>query len=446
MKTRSFDPISLLSSAYSIMQRDIFIYALNILTGVIVARTLGPEILGIWVLLTLVSSYAEGFGRLKTDISSVYILGSEKAKPEEVLFSITFFAVITSFTIVSIMLWQIEFIEDFLFQNTKLDYRQELICIIFIIPFEFLLLNYSYFYISLENVVVYNRIKVIQAILNFSIIAILILALDFKLWSLVFAKIISTLIPLLYSWSITDRRGWTKLRSRWNWSVSKDILTYAFNFYIIGIIGHIHRLTIKTIGAISFNTSQLAFYNQGEAASRLLNVIPNALSTILYPRISRSDEAEQSIEISCTSFRVTFFILSIVGVILFLIADYLIIFLYGIDFAPTADVLEIALPGAVIGSSCLTLQTFFQGKGLANIIPKLQIIPVILQVGFAYIFISLWGLNGAAMAFSLGSALYGLVILIAFIWINHISISRLIPKYQDIKLVYSIVLNHYKKD
>ena len=104
MKTRSFDPISLLSSAYSIMQRDIFIYALKILTGVIVARTLGPEILGIWVLLTLVSSYAEGFGRLKTDISSVYILGSEKAKPEEVLFSITLFAVITSFTIVSIML------------------------------------------------------------------------------------------------------------------------------------------------------------------------------------------------------------------------------------------------------------------------------------------------------------------------------------------------------
>ena len=99
-------------------------------------------------------------------------------------------------------------------------------------------------------------------------------------------------------------------------------------------------------------------------------------------------------------FRVTFSILSIIGVILFLIADYLIIFLYGIDFASTADVLEIALPGVVIGSSCLALQTFFEGKGLANIIPKLQIIPVILQVGFAYIFISLWGLNGAAMAFS----------------------------------------------
>ena len=93
----------------------------------------------------------------------------------EILFSITFFAIITSFIIVAILFWQIEFIENILFQNAKLDYRKELVCIIFLVPFEFLLLNYSYFYIALENVVLYNRIKALRAVINFGVLVFLIL-------------------------------------------------------------------------------------------------------------------------------------------------------------------------------------------------------------------------------------------------------------------------------
>ena len=130
MKKKSPALISIFSSAFSIFQRSIFIYVLTILNGVVVARALGPEILGVWVLVALVSSYAEGFGRLKTDMASVYILGSEKANPEEILFSITFFAIISSFIIVFVLYWQIELIENILFKNTDFSYRKELICIL----------------------------------------------------------------------------------------------------------------------------------------------------------------------------------------------------------------------------------------------------------------------------------------------------------------------------
>jgi len=62
--------VSLFNSAFAIMQRDIFIHVINILTGVVIARTPGPEFLGIWVLLTLVSGSAEGFGSLITKVFS----------------------------------------------------------------------------------------------------------------------------------------------------------------------------------------------------------------------------------------------------------------------------------------------------------------------------------------------------------------------------------------
>ncbi|MDA9608769.1 oligosaccharide flippase family protein [SAR86 cluster bacterium] len=440
MNEKPSESASLFNSALAIMQREIFIYVINILTGVIVARTLGPAMLGIWTLLTLVPAYAEGFGRLKTDTSSVYILGSSKARPEEVLFSTTFFAILSSLIIVVFLFWQFDYIESLLLSKDDISYKQELICIVFLIPFEFLLINFRYFFIALENVTTYNRINVLQSVLNFILIILLTIFLDLTLWALVIARAFSILIPLAYAWLSLKREGWIKLRDRWNRSITMEILHYAFNFYVIGIIGTINRLTIKSMAAISFNSSELAFYNQGEAGSRLINVIPSSISAILYPRISKLEKNESAVEISCLSFRVTLILLLAIGTAFFLIANPFIVLLYGIDFEPTAEVLKIALPGVVIGSSFLSLQPFFEGIGKAEIIPKLQIVPVILQIIFSYFLINALGLIGAAIAFSLGSVLYGIVIFIAFIKINNLSFYRVIPQIGDIKLIFNIIM------
>ena len=171
--------------------------------------------------------------------------------------------------------------------------------------------------------------------------------------------------------------------------VNKDILSYALNFYSIGIIAHIQELSIKTISAFFLSISQVAFYSQGEGAGKLLNKIPEALTTILYPRISRLEKASEAIDLSCRAFRVTLLILIFIGIVLSFIAKPLVVLLYGIEFELSALVLVIAIPGIVIGSSSLTLKTFFEGSGQVSIIPKVQTIPVILQVGLAYFLISL---------------------------------------------------------
>ena len=113
--------------------------------------------------------------------------------------------------------------------------------------------------------------------------------------------------------------------------------------------------------------------------------------------------------------------------------------MYGIDFEPTAQVLKIAIPGVVIGSTCLSLQPFFEGRGIANLVPKLQIGPVIFQIILSFYLIQKLGLVGAAYSFSLGSALYGMVILLAFVKINKLSLMRLAPQTSDIKLIYNIL-------
>ena len=125
------------------------------------------------------------------------------------------------------------------------------------------------------------------------------------------------------------------------------------------------------------------------------------------------------------------------------IAKPLVVLLYGIEFELTALVLVIAIPGIVIGSSSLTLKTFFEGSGQASIIPKVQTIPVILQVGIAYFLISLYGLIGAAISFSVGFSLYGLAVLITFLKVNKVSFYKMIPRIEDFKLLYNLLMERF---
>ena len=188
---------SLSSLAISIFQRDMFILFLAILTGIVVARTLGPQMLGVWVLLSFVSLYSEAFGRLKTDIASVYIIGSGKAKPYEVFFSTNFFALASSLIIVLLLFWQLESLHDLFFSESQISYHLEFTYLILLIPFEFILVNNLYFLLAIENVISYNKIKVLRQVVHFGVV-VLLLNLGLELWSLVIARLLEVFIALIY--------------------------------------------------------------------------------------------------------------------------------------------------------------------------------------------------------------------------------------------------------
>ena len=60
--------------------------------------------------------------------------------------------------------------------------------------------------------------------------------------------------------------------------------------------------------------------------------------------------------------------------------------------------------------------------------------------------ISLWGLYGAGLSLSIGTAIYRLVILVAFMWKNNLSFSAIFPNSQDFKnTVNNNLKDYYKK-
>jgi O-antigen/teichoic acid export membrane protein len=421
--------VSLANKAFSIFQRDLLLFVSNLVTGILVARTLGPAALGIWVILSMVPSYAEAIGRVKADNAAVYFIGQKTFRREDVLFNLNLIALASAGMTLVVILWQFEPIYNWLFRYNAGNYRFELLVLLILIPLQFLYLNYSYFHIAEENIHVFNRMVVIRALaISFTVIALLTLT-SLGLWSVILATLVGPLIALLYGWHSIDRKDW--ISGRASKRVSFAMIRYGVNFYVANLLAQLQRYGTNLLAVGYLVPAQMAFLSQGQGAGQLLHKVVDPLSTILFTRISHSG-SDEAANISCTAFRISTILLLAGGTGLAIVAEPLIVLLYGIDFQPSAAVVRYLVPGLVIGGACGTLHSYFVGTGRANLIPKIQVLPVGIQLLLAWLFLQWWGLAGAAAAISIGLALYGLVLFVAFVKVSKVSFSQLVPRIADL--------------
>jgi O-antigen/teichoic acid export membrane protein len=422
--------VSLANKAFSIFQRDLLLFVTNLATGIIVARTLGPAALGIWVILSMVPSYAEALGRTKTDVAAVYFVGKKLFRREDLLFNLNLIALASAGMILAIILWQFGPIYVWLFKNEAGDYKTEVLVLMMQIPLQFLYLNYSYFHIAEENVYAYNRMVVIHAWAN-SLTAITLLTLtSLGLWSVILGALTGTALALLFGWRSIERKSWVSGRA--SKQVSFSMMRYAAHFYVGGVLGQLQQSGTSLLAVAYLVPAQMAFLAQGQSVGKLLHKVVDPVSTILFPRISRSGE-DAAVGTSCAAFRLSSILLMAGGLALAIVAEPLIVLLYGPAFQPTAAVVHYLLPGLVIGGTCGTLHSYFTGTGRARLIPRIQFLPLVIQLFLAWLFLQWWGLTGAATAISAGLALYGLALFIVFVRVSKASVTELVPGIADLR-------------
>lgn len=75
-------------------KRDALLFMTETLTSILIARKLDLDVMGIWMIISLIPIYAETIGRLKFDIAAIYFLGKgdfEERDVERTLISIAIF-------------------------------------------------------------------------------------------------------------------------------------------------------------------------------------------------------------------------------------------------------------------------------------------------------------------------------------------------------------------
>jgi O-antigen/teichoic acid export membrane protein len=425
--------MSISKNFLSIFKRDTFLYVTSILNGIFLARILGPYSLGIWGILTFITSSADGYVRTKADNAAVYFLGKKIYKKDEIYHSLNLIAIITSGLFVIFFFINFDSIYLWLFKNTNNNYRLYVGIILFIIPIQFLYMNHAYFFISEENIKKYNLMTVIQAIVNSLISITFLLTTSFGLMSLIIGLFAGNFVALFYAIYSIDKTGWSKFKIKP--IVITDLLKYSSNIYLAGLLGQLQQSSTMFFLVRFLVPSEISFINQGQAISKLLNKISDPLSTLLFPHISKLSN-EDAVITTCKSFRILLIILMPFACIMFFLIKPFILLLYGNAFNDSVIIVYQLLPGVVVSGLSGVFINYFTGTGKAKLIPIFLVTPILVQIFLSWKLIPIMGTTGVVISINSGLFLYGVSLLIYFLNIRHAKIIYLIPNISDFKFLY----------
>lgn len=198
-------------------------------------------------------------------------------------------------------------------------------------------------------------------------------------------------IPKMKKVIFLDKSGLKTLFSFAGW--------VAISNLIVPFIVQIDRYFIASLISISAVT----FYSVPFELLNGLWIIPGSIAAVLFPAFSAIKETDSNfIELFNRPIK---YILLILGPIILLVAVYsheLLQMWQGLEMADHSSiVLKILVMGVLINSLGWVPSNLISGSGRPDLIAKLHIFQLLIYFVILYFFIKVWGILGAAMAFTL---------------------------------------------
>ena len=424
---------------FSIFTRDVVLFGTTLLTSVVIARYLGPEKMGIWTLLLLIPGYAEAFGRLQIEVSSVYFIGKGKVKLGEATFILNLVSVIILSVIASVGILNIDFLHNQIFKNVEMDVKKLIYGVFLIIPLRFLYINYSYLLIACEEIKSYNKLLIIQAVTTSILSVVMVMLMDFGILGALIGSIIGLLISISYG--IAKVNILDKIRPNFNIGLIIEMLKYSTQLYITGLIGFFQNNVATLIAALYVAPAQIAFFALGKSISDIsTRMVPTAVNTILFPRISASNDERKSIDLAIRSFRVTLLLISTTTIILFCLIKPIIFILYGSNYYPLIDIFAIIIVSVVAVQSSSVFISYLTGSGNVQLLPKISILPLLLQITLSFCLVPEFGIRGIAISYSISCACLFVFQVTFFLKLTGTKIECLFIGYEDFKTIKNFLI------
>ena len=429
-------------SAFSIFRRDILVFILSFFTSVLIARKLGPYILGIVSIFKLILTYSEAFARSKSDLAAVYLIGKKNISIEDAIKNLNLITICISLFLFSIVISKFNFFYNLFFSQTQQDYKIQFLLIIVISIFNFIYLNYSYIHITMGNIKEFNTMVSLNSILNSLFTLFFIYVIPLRENSILVGHFLAPLLALFYGWKKLPKN----LKNKGKASIidSLKIIRYGLQFYIVGLFSEFQQSGSRLIAVSLLRAEYLGFLAQGQRLSILLERLLSPVSTLLFPKISFSNRS-QGLKTCCFAFRVSTLLISIASIIFLLISKYMVLFLYGPEFHEITKVVYFLIPCTLITSLLSILNSYYAGTGRVIIQSYIQLLPLILQFLLTYYLSQKYGLIGPLLG-TLISVLLCMVLSISyFLMDTKINFRELIPKKSDLIYIYSFFKQFYRE-
>lgn len=444
---RTFKPnkmSSITKNSVITFSSQILTFALGFAASIILARVLGPEGKGIYALIILIPALMLKLGSLGIEAANVYFTGSKRYEIKDIVSNSLLSSILLGSILISLFsgVFHLDIFQNFLGSNQIKPFYLWLV--VLTVPFSLL----SGFLVSIilgkEKIIIYNKINIFQSTFQLILLTVFLLILKQGVFGAVVSYVLGIIgVTLVVVLLITK---FTKITFSFNRRrLLKDSTKYGLKAYFGNLTQFLnYRLDMLLVAAF-LTPASVGFYSIAVGIAERLWMLPGAIATVLFPKISSLKDKEAN-NLTPRIARHTFLIIFVLALILALIARPVIKILFGSVFLPSVMPLIILLPGIIALGGCKILTADLAGRGKPQFGTYAAFVSLVVNIPLNLWLIPKWGISGAAFASSVAYIISTIVVIIAFLKISGKSWTNiLLIKKQDFKDYKNLLIKLRKK-
>lgn len=400
-----------LGSVLQILASNVFILGINVLTGIIIARYLGPEGRGEQAAMIMWPSFLAYSLTLGIPASLVYYMRKKDENQGSLYITSLYMGLILGCIAIAIGV----IIIPFWMKDYSKDVIEFATWALIMSPFAMLgTINVA----TLQSREEYHRYNFIRYFPVFSTL-VLLLCLVFTGHATPLYTSVAYLFPAIpvSIWITIKLISTYKIKQKNKINSGKKLLSYGIRSYGTDVAGTFSGYIDQILVVGLMSPSSLGLYIVSLNLSKILNTIQGAISSVLFPKASGLQQAE-ALNLTFKVYRISTIVTILVGTGIFIIAPYLLIILYGKSFVEAVPVFRILIFQTMITSTSWILSQGFMSIGKPGSVTIIRVATLGLNVILLNVFIPLLGIEGAAISLLITS-LVELIILFFIYTIKH---------------------------
>lgn len=345
----------------------------GLLTGIIIARTLGPDGKGeiaLFLINVTILTQIVCFG-----IPELSVLNYSKKNNNKktIIFGGLLFSSIIFLISCSVIL-----ILNFFFNYNLLDFS---LLIIATSLFEFVNTQLRHYFLGTKQILTYNINVFSQAIFYLLFLIIVFFSNSIDLYLVIISIIFSKAICFLHlfykikqSNVLSEKIKRTDLRK-----YIINIFQNSFYFFLVSISSTINQRIVYFFVDNNFSKKYLGIYSVGEAFPNLIGIASSQISFVLYPYLVNEKEIKK-IALLYTSLILTFIIGLFSLIFMFFFGEQLILLVYGNEFTDSYNTLLLLTLALTFYSMNNSLFNFYISKEKIKLVLKIILLSIIVLV------------------------------------------------------------------
>ena len=389
-------------------------------TGMITARALGPHDRGLFQMLVLLPTTLSNFAKLGIAQAAVYSMRRRGASASAVVTNAVWFAVVLGLLMALVCYAGREWL---LVRVIKGAPESALLPMLLLLPFVLLQVYLLGIVQAMERFQEYNFQQVVPNVLALIGMAVVLLWLHGGLLGAVLTQgAIVVFVTVWLAWRVHRLApiGW-----RFDHELGREMLAFGGKSYVQTLAATLHlRIDQYMIGYL-LDPTQVGLYAVAVNLTNLLLRVPDALGTVLFPRLAGASEERAHIATAEVSrLTIGIVLLGCLGFVVF--GPFAIPLLFGAKFHGAVAPMLVLLPGIVMMSLYLILSRNFTSRNRQQINIVAAGLALSINIGSNLWFIPHYGIVGAAASSCISYGVAALVLLVAFLRESGVSLPSVV--------------------